>query len=69
MIKIENECVSCGWHCLGSSCPNRNVPNIYCDDCGDLVDEVYVTDGEHLCEDCLLRSFEKINNDNVREWI
>ena len=33
--RIENHCVDCGLPCLGSSCPYRNVPVDYCDDCGD----------------------------------
>ena len=37
MIKYENDCVGCPPEigCLGSSCPNRNVPHTYCDRCSD----------------------------------
>ena len=63
MIKYENECCGCAtesYPCMGSSCPNRNVPHFYCDKCGEDVEELYKVDGEELCEDCLKDSFEKI---------
>lgn len=54
MIKHENECVGCGLHCLGDSCPNRNVRRLYCDHCGDEVDELYrYFDDTELCEECV----------------
>ena len=57
MIKYEDECVGCPKEmgCLGNACPNRNVPHLYCDKCGD--------DCEELCEDCLKERFEKITLD------
>ena len=36
-IKVENHCVDCGIHCLGTSCPKRNVKVCYCDKCGEEV--------------------------------
>jgi len=58
MIQYEDECVGCPpeMGCLGSMCPNRNVPRIYCDICGEEID----SDSErwdlntdyHVCEDC-----------------
>lgn len=36
-VKIVNKCVGCtdvGLHCIGSSCPNRNIEVHYCDRCG-----------------------------------
>lgn len=66
MIKYENECCGCAtesYPCLGSSCPNRNVPHLYCDRCGDDCEELYDLDGEELCKECLLNSFKKITLD------
>ena len=54
MIKYENECVGCPPErgCLGSACPNRNVPHYYCDRCGEEVDSYFDIDGEMVCDDC-----------------
>ena len=62
MIKYENECVDCPpeMGCLGNSCPNRKVPHLLCDRCGEDVEELYKVDGEELCEECLKDNFEKI---------
>ena len=60
MIKYENECCGCAtesYPCLGSACPNRNVKHLYCDKCGEDVEELYKVDGEELCEDCLKNNF------------
>jgi hypothetical protein len=58
MVKIENECVSCGLPCIGYSCPNRRVKRVYCDVCGDEIGrERYEVDGEDLCEYCLKDKF------------
>ncbi len=65
MLIYENECVGCksefGGHCLGSVCPNRNVPHYYCDRCGEET-ELYDFEGEQLCAECLLKNFTKIGN-------
>ena len=55
MIKIENHCVNCDLHCLGSSCPKQNVKVYYCDKCDSEIspDEVYCHEGMDVCEDCL----------------
>ena len=54
--RVENECVGCPTEmgCLGSSCPNRNVLYISCDECGEdlFEDEVYEFDGNDYCEKC-----------------
>ena len=66
MIKFENECCGCAtesYPCIGSACPNRKVPHLLCDRCGDDVEELYKCDGEELCEECLLKTFEKITLD------
>ena len=64
MIRFTNECVGCtglGLPCMGSSCPNRKVPRIYCDRCEEELDpnEVYGVDDEDLCEYCLKEEFHK----------
>ena len=62
MIKYENECVGCPTElgCMGNACPNRNVPHLYCDKCGDDVERLYEYNGEELCVECLLDKFNVI---------
>ena len=63
MIKYENECCGCAtesYPCFGSACPNRNVKHLYCDKCGEDVEELYKVDGEELCEECLKDNFKKV---------
>lgn len=64
MMKIENMCVGCPPErgCLGSACPNRNVPVYYCDKCKDEVspDELYEFDDQQLCSECLLSNFDTV---------
>lgn len=67
MRKVEDECVGCtniGLYCIGSSCPNRNVPHYYCDRCGNE-DKLYCYDGEELCEECLLKEFEVVDGSDL----
>ena len=55
MVVIEDECVGCNTifgNCLGSMCPNRNVPHLYCDECEDGT-ELYEFAGEQLCIECI----------------
>ena len=64
MLKYENRCCNCpapAYPCLGSSCPYRKVEVIYCNHCDTEIDsnEVYVVDGEDLCENCLKEMFRK----------
>ena len=66
MKKIINECCACAtdsYMCLGSACPNRNVPVWYCDKCDpkclEPLEDVYEADGKDLCENCLLDMFRK----------
>ena len=65
MIKYENYCVGCPPErgCLGSACPNKNVPIQYCDKCNDEARELWIVDGYELCEDCLKKSFKKVIHD------
>lgn len=60
---IENECLNCPPEigCMGDTCPNKNVARFYCDECGEE-EILYCYDGEELCQDCLLRRFDKIND-------
>ena len=62
MITYEDECVGCPIEmgCRGSSCPNKDVKHLYCDKCKADCEELYVFDGEELCEDCLKNSLERI---------
>lgn len=52
MIQYEDECVGCDLPCLGVSCPNRNVPHCFCDECGEETEHLYEIDGEELCDIC-----------------
>ena len=65
MTRYEDRCCGCavpGYPCLGSSCPNRNVPVPYCDKCGYEIDgDIYDVDGEELCEDCLKEMFRRFD--------
>lgn len=60
MIKIENDCAYCGLPCMGESCPNRNSPHYYCDECGDET-EIYDFDGEQLCIECIKGRLKCLN--------
>ena len=65
MKQIENECIGCtsiGMHCMGSTCPNRNVLHLYCDECGDECD-LYEYDGEELCIECIEKRLPKIKGE------
>ena len=70
MIKYENECCGCavpGYPCMGSACPNRNVPHMYCDRCGEEFEKLYKFDGEEICAECLLSNFEYISIDDSED--
>lgn len=67
MIKYENDCVGCrdsGMPCRGISCRNRSVKRLYCDECGEESDRLYIYDNEQLCRDCLLGMFEVVEEDS-----
>lgn len=65
MIKYEDWCVGCSSvldrPCLGDSCPNRNVPILYCDECGDEALELFEFDGQELCIDCIKKRLTKVS--------
>lgn len=55
MIIFRNECCNCatpGYPCLGSMCPNRNVPVHVCDECGTVIEDAFGSLGIDLCERC-----------------
>jgi hypothetical protein len=62
MVEYEDECVGCssGSGCLGSACPNRNVPHFYCDECKEDVETLYYYDGKELCLECIEKMLEKV---------
>lgn len=62
MRKFTNECVGCPKEirCLGDVCPNKNVIHFYCDECGEE-EMLYCYDGEELCQNCLLKKFDKVD--------
>lgn len=62
MVKYEDECVGCPKElgCLGSACPNRNVPHFYCDECKNDVETLYYYDGKELCLECIEKMLEKV---------
>ncbi len=63
MIKYEDNCTGCreiGLPCRGISCRNRSVKCLYCDECGEESDRLYIYDDEQLCRDCLLGMFEVV---------
>ena len=63
MITYEDECCGCAtpvYPCMGSACPNRNVPYLYCDKCNEEVDDLYEWDDEQVCIDCIVKSLNKV---------
>lgn len=61
MKEVTDECVGCPPEigCLGSSCPNRNIVNYYCDICGEET-ILYHYDGYEMCAECILNQFEVV---------
>ena len=62
-IEYFDECCGCavpGYPCLGSSCPNRNVPHHVCDECGEDNETIYEYEGEELCLDCVVKRLTKV---------
>lgn len=62
MIQIENHCIGCAvpsYPCMGKYCPRRNVEVHYCDRCEEELEEIFLVDGEELCEECLKEKFRK----------
>ena len=62
MIRNENHCIGCAvdsYPCMGEACLRRNVEVHYCDKCDSELEEIFLVDGEELCEDCLKNMFRK----------
>ena len=61
MKKTENHCCGCavpGYPCR--DCGLKRVEVYYCDKCKEEIDDdVYESDGEELCEYCLLKKYRK----------
>lgn len=65
-VRYENECCGCAtesYPCMGSACPNRNAPHLYCDKCEEDVEDLYETENGQLCAECVLEMFEKVRID------
>jgi hypothetical protein len=57
MIRYEDDCCMCataGYPCTGA---HKRVPHLYCDRCGEEVEEAYDVDGEAICEGCISEVF------------
>lgn len=67
MAKIySDDCCQCAvpaYPCMGSACPNRNVPHLYCDNCKEEVEDLYKTEDGELCAECVLKMFKKVRID------
>lgn len=59
LIKYENDCVDCGLPCMGKSCPMKDVPHFYCDECKDEKN-LFHFEGEELCIECIENKLEKV---------
>lgn len=65
MKEVTNECCNCavpGYPCQGADCINHHVTKRYCDECKEEFEpnQLYVYEGEELCEDCVLDRLEKV---------
>lgn len=66
MMRLENECVGCPTEkgCLGSACPNRNVPHFYCDKCKHE-EVLYEYDDGEYCIDCIKEKLTVVEGSDV----
>lgn len=54
MQLTECECVGCDLPCF-HGCPYRgNTKRLYCDECMEETDRLYVVDGRELCRECAI---------------
>lgn len=79
-IRIEDGCVGCPEElgCLGDACPNKNIIESECDECGDQchVDDLYVYEDElmpdgtpkMLCSYCLCKKFETVEQYGIENF-
>ena len=58
MRKKVNGCVDCGLPCL-PFCPNREVYELYCDECGKQK-KLYEWDGKEMCIDCIEDELDEV---------
>ena len=63
MIKHINDCVGCesiGLHCIGSSCPRRDIRVTVCDICEEESDALYRYDTfGSICVECLIETLRE----------
>lgn len=63
MTITTNECCDCAtpaYPCMGEDCPRRHTEHLVCNKCGEEAEQLYIVDGEELCETCLLAGFAKV---------
>lgn len=71
MLKYENNCVGCAIPC--ADCGRKRSPHMYCDSCGEEVEELYhmidsAYDNQYICKACRDSLFEVFTlNDYVFE--
>lgn len=56
MVRYENDCCGCaseGYPCIGSSCPLRHVPHLFCDGCPSEEETLFSIDEYEFCRSCL----------------
>lgn len=70
MKRYESECVGCtsiGLHCMGRSCPYRNVPHWYCDRCK-FEEKLFHYEGEEVCADCIIKAIKEETGEEYDEY-
>lgn len=61
MVRYESDCVSCGFPCIGTTCPHYRVARLECDSCGEEVEKLYYgMSGKQLCSKCVLDDLEEV---------
>ena len=64
--EFRSDCVGCGLPCLHEGCKYYSVPYLICDGCGnENCEELYIVDGEELCEECALERLPKSTIDDM----
>lgn len=66
MIIEIDDCRGCD-PCIGCGRKYRKYKRMVCDICGKEIDEAYLVNGDHVCEDCLPDMFEKIRVEDLNE--
>jgi len=65
MKYYSNDCVGCGLPCLGSSCKYKKVQHFKCDYCGEEDVKLYKYGSDEICEECLLKEFDVIEDSDI----